>query len=118
MKRKIFYFIISCFFAVITSANVTNNIDTVFKERTVQSSILNNEGRKKGKDYTSIILNRVEPVKRIVLKNNFDEYTTTDYEEIEIEKNSIKNNRLIEKSGDSPPYYTILYRYRSRILRI
>lgn len=119
MKRKIFYFIISCIFAVITSANTTSQTaDIIFRAETEQSSILNNENEKKTKDYTSITLDKVQLVKKAVLKNNFEEYTLIDFEDIEVEKNSIENDRLIEKNVGTPPSYTILYRYKTRVLRI
>lgn len=118
MKRKIFYFIISCIFAVVTSANTPSQVDFIFELRVPQSSILNNEIKKKEKDYTSIILSKIEPVQKNILKNNFEEYTFTDFEDIEVEKNTIDSDRLIEKREGIPPSHTILYRYSTRVLRI
>lgn len=61
MKIKLFYFIISCVFAVITSTN--NKIDKVhwqFKEKG-QNILLLEIQESKIKNYTSIFINKIEP---------------------------------------------------------
>ena len=109
MKAKLFYFIISCVFAVVTSAN--NKIDKVhfqFKEKG-QNILLLEMQENKIKNYTPIFTNKI--------KGKFDIF----YENIfhtEISKEINRSKKEKEITDKILPYYTILYRYENRVLRI
>lgn len=119
MKAKLFYFIISCIFAVVTSTN--NKIDKVhfqFKEKGENILLLEMQ-ENKIKNYTSILVNKIEPESNFTnrIKGKFDVF----YENIfnaEISKEINRNKKEKEISDKTLPYYTILYRYKSRVLRI
>lgn len=119
MKIKLFYFIISCVFAVITSTN--NKIDKVhwqFKEKG-QNILLLEIQESKIKNYTSIFINKIEPENDFTnkIKGKFEIF----YENVfhaEISEEINRNNKEAEITGRELPYYTILYRYKDRVLRI
>ena len=119
MKIKLFYFIISCIFAILTSTN--NRIDRVhsqFKEKE-QNILLLEIQESKIKNYTPILVGKIEPANNFTnkLKGKFDFF----YEDIfrsEINKEIVKKSNKVEILDDNFFYYTILYRYKSRVLRI
>ena len=119
MKIKLFYFIISCIFAILTSTN--NRIDRVhsqFKEKE-QNILLLEIQESKIKNYTPILVDKIEPTNNFTnkLKGKFDFF----YEDIfhsEINKEIVKKSNKVEILDDNFFYYTILYRYKSRVLRI
>ena len=119
MKIKLFYFIISCIFAILTSTN--NRIDRVhsqFKEKE-QNILLLEIQESKIKNYTPILVDKIEPENNFTnkLKGKFDFF----YEDIfrsEINKEIVKKSNKVEILDDNFFYYTILYRYKSRVLRI
>lgn len=119
MKIKLFYFIISCIFAILTSTN--NRIDRVhsqFKEKE-QNILLLEIQESKIKNYTPILVDKIEPANNFTnkLKGKFDFF----YEDIfcsEINKEIVKKSNEVEILDGNFFYYTILYRYKSRVLRI
>lgn len=118
MKIKLFYFIISCIFAIVTSTN--NRIDKVhsqFKEKG-QNILFLEIQESRIKNYTSIFVDKIEPVNNFSskLKGRLDFF----YENIfhsESNKETIKRNEG-EALNYNLVYYTILYRYKDRVLRI
>lgn len=119
MKIKLFYFIISCIFAILTSTN--NRIDRVHSQfiEKEQNILLLEIQESKIKNYTPILVDKIEPANNFTnkLKGKFDFF----YEDIfrsEINKEIVKKSNKVEILDDNFFYYTILYRYKSRVLRI
>ncbi len=119
MKIKLFYFIISCIFAIVTSAN--SKIDIVhsqFKENGKNILLLEIQ-ESKTKDYTLLLVDKIEPENNLNnrLRSRFEFF----YEDVfssKIKKEFDKINNEIEIINVDLPYYTILYRYKNRVLRI
>ena len=126
MRKKLFYILAAFLFAFVVSRNnisLTPQIVSNGKITNSQNPFVKNENqdRKKEKNYTSILLKKIEPIKSIVFKEkdndkffNHDTFEVKNTEKQELDYHIIKY-KLCE---DNPPYYKIVYRYKFRVLRI
>ena len=126
MRKKLFYILAAFLFAFVVSRNnisLTPQIGSNVKITNSQNPFVKNENqdRKKEKNYTSILLRKIEPIKSIVFKEkDNDKFFNQDaFEARNIEKKEF-DYRIIRYKlcGDNPPYYKIVYRYKFRVLRI
>ena len=126
MRKKLFYILAAFLFAFVVSRNnisLTPQIGSNVKITNSQNPFVKNENqaRKKEKNYTSILLKKIEPIKSIVFKDKssdkiFDQST---FEAKNIEKQELDYHIIKYKlCGDNPPYYKIIYRDKFRVLRI
>ena len=126
MRKKLFYILAAFLFAfavLINNISLTPQIGSNVKITNSQNPFVKNENqaRKKEKNYTSILLKKIEPIKSIVFKDKssdkiFDQST---FETKNIEKQEL-DYRIIKYKlcGDNPPCYKIIYRDKVRVLRI
>ena len=126
MRKKLFYILAAFLFAFVVSRNnisLTPQTGSNVKITNSQNPFVKNENqaRKKEKNYTSILLKKIEPIKSIVFKDKssdkiFDQST---FEAKNIEKQELDYHIIKYKlCGDNPPYYKIIYRDKFRVLRI
>ena len=126
MRKKLFYILAAFLFAfavLINNISLTPQIGSNVKITNSQNPFVKNENqaRKKEKNYTSILLKKIEPIKSIVFKDKssdkiFDQST---FEAKNIEKQELDYHIIKYKlCGDNPPYYKIIYRDKFRVLRI
>ena len=126
MRKKLFYILTIFLFAFVVYGNnisLTSQIVSNTKITNLQNPFVENEDkdRKKEKNYTSILLRKIEPIKSIVFKEkDNDKFFTQDaFEAKNIEKKEFDYHIIKYKlCGDNPPYYKIVYRYKFRVLRI
>lgn len=126
MRKKLFCILVAFLFAFIVYRNnisLTPQIDFNVKITSLQNPFVRNEDkdRKKEKNYTSILLKQIEPIKSIVFKekdsdkfSNQSVYETKNIERRELDEQIIKY-KLCEYN---PPYYKVVYRDKVRVLRI
>ena len=126
MRKKLFYILAAFLFAFVVSRNnisLTPQIGSNVKITNSQNPFVKNENqdRKKEKNYTSILLKKIEPIKSIVFRDKssdkiFDQST---FEAKNIEKQELDYHIIKYKLCEyNPPYYKIIYRDKFRVLRI
>ena len=126
MRKKLFYILTVCLIAFAVSINnisLNSQLSPNVKIIKLQNPFVKNENqdRKKEKNYTSILLKKIEPIKSIVFKEkDNDKFFNQDaFEAKNIEKKEFDYHIIKYKlCGDNPPYYKIVYRYKFRVLRI
>ena len=126
MRKKVFYMLIACLFAFIVSMNnisFTSQSSSSVKITNLQNPFVKNENqdKKRAKDYTSIILNKIEPIKSIVFKEKENDkfFNQLTFEVQKIEKQELDYYIIKYKLCEyNPPYYKIVYRDKVRVLRI
>lgn len=126
MRKRLFYVLTVCLIAFAVSINnisLSSQLSPSIKIVKIQNPFVKNENqaRKKEKNYTSILLKKIEPIKSIVFKDKssdkiFDQFT---FEAKNIEKQELDYHIIKYKlCGDNPPCYKIIYRDKFRVLRI
>ena len=126
MRKKLFYILAAFLFAFVVSRNnisLTPQIGSNVKITNSQNPFVKNENqeRKKEKNYTSILLKRIEPVKSIVFKEKASDkiFDLSTFETKNIEKQELDYHIIKYKLCEyNPPYYKIVYRDKVRVLRI
>ena len=126
MRKKLFYILTVCLIAFAVSINnisLNSQLSPNIKIIKLQNPFVKNENqdRKKEKNYTGILLKKIEPIKSIVFKDKssdkiFDQsiFKAKNVEKQELDYHIIKY-KLCEYN---PPCYKIIYRDKFRVLRI
>lgn len=126
MRKKLFYILTVCLIAFAVSINnisLNSQLSPNVKIIKLQNPFVKNENqdRKKEKNYTGILLKKIEPIKSIVFKDKssdkiFDQST---FEAKNIEKQELDYHIIKYKLCEyNPPCYKIIYRDKFRVLRI
>lgn len=126
MRKKLFYILTVCLIAFAVSINnisLNSQLSPNIKIIKLQNPFVKNENqdRKKEKNYTGILLKKIEPIKSIVFKDKssdkiFDQST---FEAKNIEKQELDYHIIKYKLCEyNPPCYKIIYRDKFRVLRI
>ena len=126
MRKKLFYILTVCLIAFAVSINnisLNSQLSPNIKIIKLQNPFVKNENqdRKKEKNYTGILLKKIEPIKSIVFRDKssdkiFDQST---FEAKNIEKQELDYHIIKYKLCEyNPPYYKIIYRDKFRVLRI
>ncbi len=115
MKRKFLYFMIACIFAIVTTTNATQNTSLpIFREVTT-NRIFEDIQKNNEKNYPLFTIKKIDMERGIIHKD--DIIYLGDILKIEI--NSLPEIKIesIEKTIRLRPDYTILSRYKNRVLR-
>ena len=126
MRKKLFYILTVCLIAFAVSINnisLNSQLSPNVKIIKLQNPFVKNENqdRKKEKNYTGILLKKIDPIKSIVFKDKssdkiFDQST---FEAKNIEKQELDYHIIKYKLCEyNPPCYKIIYRDKFRVLRI
>lgn len=115
MRERILYFIISCVFAVVTTSSVAPSTSQPIFRETTTDRIFEDNQKNSQRNYTVLTLKRVEMENKITSKEDiFWPSILLKSEPFSIPE--IKTEPL-EKTIRLRPSYTILSRYKERVLR-
>ena len=115
MKRKFLYFIIACVFAIVTTSSATQNTSLpVFREVTT-NRIFEDIQKNNEKNYPIFTIKKIDMEKGVIHKDEI--VYLEDMLKIEVFSLPEMKTELIEKVIGLRPDYTILSRYKDRVLR-
>lgn len=115
MKRKFLYFIIAYVFAIVTTSSATQNTSLpVFREVTT-NRIFEDIQKNNEKNYPIFTIKKIDMEKGITHKDEI--VYLENMLKIEVCSFPGMKTELIEKVIRLSPSYTILSRYKSRVLR-
>lgn len=126
MRKKLFYILTVCLIAFAVSINnisLNSQLSPNVKIIKLQNPFVKNENqdRKKEKNYTSILLKKIEPIKSIVFKDKSSDkiFDQSIFEAKNVEKQELDYHIIKYKLCEyNPPCYKIIYRDKFRVLRI
>ena len=126
MRKKLFYILTVCLIAFAVSINnisLNSQLSPNVKIIKLQNPIVKNENqdRKKEKNYTGILLKKIEPIKSIVFKDKSSDkiFDQSIFEAKNVEKQELDYHIIKYKLCEyNPPCYKIIYRDKFRVLRI
>ena len=126
MRKKLFYILTVCLIAFAVSINnisLNSQLSPNIKIIKLQNPFVKNENqdRKKEKNYTGILLKKIEPIKSIVFKDKSSDkiFDQSIFEAKNIEKQELDYHIIKYKLCEyNPPCYKIIYRDKFRVLRI
>ena len=126
MRKKLFYILTVCLIAFAVSINsisLNSQLSPNVKIIKLQNPFVKNENqdRKKEKNYTGILLKKIEPIKSIVFKDKSSDkiFDQSIFEAKNVEKQELDYHIIKYKLCEyNPPCYKIIYRDKFRVLRI
>ncbi|WP_308574293.1 hypothetical protein [uncultured Fusobacterium sp.] len=126
MRKKLFYILTVCLIAFAVSINnisLNSQLSPKIKIIKLQNPFVKNENqdRKKEKNYTGILLKKIEPIKSIVFKDKSSDkiFDQSIFEAKNVEKQELDYHIIKYKLCEyNPPCYKIIYRDKFRVLRI
>ncbi len=126
MRKKLFYILTVCLIAFAVSINnisLNSQLSPNIKIIKLQNPFVKNENqdRKKEKNYTGILLKKIEPIKSIVFKDKSSDkiFDQSIFEAKNVEKQELDYHIIKYKLCEyNPPCYKIIYRDKFRVLRI
>ena len=126
MRKKLFYILTVCLIAFAVSINnisLNSQLSPNIKIIKLQNPFVKNENqdKKKEKNYTGILLKKIEPIKSIVFKDKSSDkiFDQSIFEAKNVEKQELDYHIIKYKLCEyNPPCYKIIYRDKFRVLRI
>lgn len=115
MKQKFLYFIIACIFAIVTTSSATSNISLPIFQETTTNQLFEDIQKNNEKNYPLFTIKKIDMERGIVHKD--DIIYLEDMLKIEMYSLPELKSELIEKIIRLRPDYTILSRYKNRVLR-
>lgn len=115
MKRKILFFIVACVFAIVATSNTTQNTPLPIFRETTMDRLFEDIQKNNEKNYPLFTIKKIDmessPIHKddIIYMEDLLKVESHSLPEIKIE--------LIEKIISIKPDYTILSRYKERVLR-
>lgn len=115
MRERILYFIISCVFAIVTTSSVAPSTSQPIFRETTTDRIFEDNQKNSQKNYTIFTLKRVEMENKITSKEDILWPSVL----LKAESFSIPEIKTepLDKIIRLRPSYTILSRYKERVLR-
>ncbi len=126
MRKKLFYILTVCLIAFAVSINnisLNSQLSPNIKMIKLQNPFVKNENqdKKKEKNYTGILLKKIEPIKSIVFKDKSSDkiFDQSIFEAKNVEKQELDYHIIKYKLCEyNLPCYKIIYRDKFRVLRI
>lgn len=115
MREKILYFMISCVFAIVTTSSAAPNTSQPIFRETTTDRLFEVGQENSEKNYVILTIEKVKMESRLAPKE--DIFWSDIFFKTEVFSVSGIKTELLEKTIGIRPDYTILSRYKERVLR-